>query len=224
MISKHNASRTKKFDVYKSLKNSIQFLEIKPGSLINEAELVAKMGVSRTPIREALIRLSDEMLVDIFPQRGTYVSKIDIKLVKEMAYMRHVIETDILMNLCKEKADIGKLVDMNLHSMEYSVKTKDIIGYVKLDDEFHRLLFSYDNHEIIWDIIASTRMHYVRILMLDMSLPNSLEESYQDHRLIVDYIRKGDKKSLQQILDTHHDHDIMKREEDIKKIHSEYFV
>lgn len=224
MAVRQASGRTKKTDVYRALKDFIQFLEFKPGNAINEAELASQLGVSRTPIREALIRLSDEMLVDIFPQRGTYVSKIDLNLVKEMAYMRHVLETDICVNLCEKKADVRKLVDRNLYSMQYAVKSQDIVGYIKLDHEFHRLLFSYDNHEIIWDIISNTRMHYIRFLMLDMGLPNSLEESYQEHVSIVEHINTGDKEKLIQILDTHHDHNQMKREAQIKQNYSEYFV
>lgn len=216
--------RTKKIDVYNTLKNAIQFLELKPGSAINEAELVTEMGVSRTPIREALIRLSDEFLIDIFPQRGTYVSKIDLSLAKEMAYMRHIIESDICLGLCKKKADIQSLVAENLHSMDYAVKNKEIMGYIKLDDEFHRLLFSYDNHEAIWNIIANSRMHYIRFLMLDMMFPHSLEESYKDHQKIIDYIKNGEAEKLLQVLDTHHDHNNMKRESQIIEKYSEFFV
>ena len=224
MVRRQTSNTTKKIDVYRRLKDSIQFLDLKPGSPINEAELVLKMGVSRTPIREALIRLSDELLVEIYPQRGTYVSKIDLALVKEMAYMRHVLEQDICLDLCKRKVDISKLVDMNLHSMDYAVKNQDIVGYVKLDDEFHRLLFSYDKHEVIWDVISNMRSHYVRVLMLDMGLPNSLEESYRDHQMIVECIRNGNEEGLLNILNTHHDHSNMKREEQIKRKYSEYFI
>ena len=223
MVRRQISNTTKKIDVYRQLKDSIQFLELKPGSPINEADLVLKMGISRTPIREALIRLSDELLVEIYPQRGTYVSKIDLALVKEMAYMRHVLEKDICLDLCKRKVDVSKLVDLNLHSMDFAVKKQDIVGYVKLDDEFHRLLFSYDKHEAIWDVIAGMRSHYIRVLMLDMGLPNSLEESYRDHQMIVECIKDGNAEGLLDILNTHHDHSNMKREEQIKKTYSEYF-
>ena len=73
----------KKINVYATLKNAIQFLDLKPGSVISESQLIEELGVSRTPIREALIRLSDELLIHTYPQRGTYVSKIDLSLAKE---------------------------------------------------------------------------------------------------------------------------------------------
>ena len=84
-----------KADIYGVLKEKIQFLEMKPGERIVEADLSAEYGVSRTPVREALKRLEEEGFVSIYPQRGTYVSLIDMKLVKEMAYMRHILENEI---------------------------------------------------------------------------------------------------------------------------------
>ena len=165
-----------KLNVYSTLKNAIQFLEMKPGSQISDIDLSVKLGVSRTPIREALVRLADELLVEIYPQRGTYVSKIDISLSKEMAYMRHVIETDILMQLCENKEDLQEYVEDKLYMMSLALKRQDSIEYIRQDAAFHRAIFEYANHEMIWDIIANTRVHYVRMLVLDMSLPSSLRK------------------------------------------------
>lgn len=215
---------TKKVDVYKTLKDAISFLELKPGSAINEAEFVAELGVSRTPIREALIRLADEMLVDIYPQRGTYVSKIDLSLAKEMAYMRHIIETDVCMHLCDKKADLHEAVAHSMFLMELALKKDDVVSYIQNDDDYHRAIFNYAKHDTVWNIISNTRMHYLRFLMLDLHFPNSLDESFQDHQKIVEYIGSGSKAELLQVLETHHDYTNMKREEQIRKTYSEYFV
>ncbi len=217
-------NNTNKVNVYHVLKNAIKFLELKPGERINEAELSTKIGVSRTPIREALIRLSDELLVEIYPQRGTYVSKIDLSLAKEMAYMRHVLESEILLNMCKEKAKIRDLVDEKLYKMNLALKRNHPIEYITSDDDFHRALFSYGNHEMIWNIISNTRAHYIRVLVLDMMLPNNLEKSYEDHLKIVECIESGDEESLIQIMNVHHDHNETEVERQIKEMYPEYFV
>jgi DNA-binding GntR family transcriptional regulator len=221
-LERNNATR--RLSIYQTLKNAITFLELKPGSAINEAELVEKFGVSRTPIREALIRLSDDLLVDIYPQRGTYVSKIDLSLTKQLTYMRHVIETDICLNLCSKKADVHIAVAHSMLSMELAVQKKDVVEYILHDDDFHRAIFAYANYEMLWNIISNTRMHYVRFLILDMKLPNSLEESYQEHEKIVEYIAGGNKKELLKLLGSHHDYSTMKREEQIRQAFSDYFV
>lgn len=223
-IYENNQGNKKRINVYRTLKNAIQFLELKPGTPISEVALIEDLGVSRTPIREAIIRLADEKLVDVYPQRGTYVSKIDIALAKEMAYMRHVVETEIFCDLCREKTNIGDTVAESMFFMQQALKNNDIIEYIIQDSSFHRAIFAFAGHEMIWDVIANTRTHYVRLLMLDMSLPQALEESYEDHKKIVEFIVNGKKKELKQILDPHHDYVHMKHEEEIKKTYCEYLT
>ena len=210
-------------NVYNTIKDAIQFLEIKPGSQISDVELSTMLGVSRTPIREALVRLSDEMLVDIYPQRGTYVSKIDIALSKEMAYMRHVIETEIMSDLCERKVDLQDHVEDKLYLMNLALKRKDTLEYIRQDSAFHRSIFEYANHELIWDIISNTRVHYVRMLVLDMGLPKSLKKSYESHKAIVKCIKSGEKEQLLQILDEHHDYKVTDEDRELLRKYPEYF-
>ncbi len=213
-----------KVNIYAILKDAIQFLELKPGTRINEAEIATELGVSRTPVREALIRLADELLVEIYPQRGTYVRKIDFSLAKEMAYMRHILETEICMNMCKEKAQIRDLVEQPLYFMNLALKNNDPVEYILHDDEFHRALFSHGKHEMIWNIISTTRAHYIRVLVLDMMFPNSLDNSLKGHMDILKFIENGDEESLMEVLNVHHDHKKTKREEEIQEAYSEYFL
>lgn len=212
-----------KLNVYHTLKNAIQFLEMKPGTQIVEADLGAELGVSRTPIREALMRLADERLIEIYPQRGTYVTKIDLSLSKEMAYMRHVVETDVFMKLCEEKADLQDAVEDKLYLMSLALKREDPIEYIRQDAEFHRAIFAYAGHDMIWDVIANTRAHYVRTLVLDMSLPSSLMKSYESHQMIVKCIKKGDKEKLLEVLDEHHDYRMTNIDEELMAKYPDYF-
>jgi len=212
---------TNKVNVYTILKNSIQFLVLKPGTKIVEAELAAELGVSRTPIREALLHLSDELLVEIYPQRGTYVSKINLHLAREMAYMRHILETEICLEMCRKKAKVRDIVEDKLYFMNLAVKKQDVIEYIMCDDEFHGALFSYDKHDMIWKIISNTRSHYNRILVLDMMFPNSLEDSYNDHLKIVECIESGDEDGLIKLLNLHHE---FTEVEHIKEKYKEYFA
>jgi DNA-binding GntR family transcriptional regulator len=212
---------TSKVNVYTILKNAIQFLVLKPGTKIVEADLAAELGVSRTPIREALLLLSDELLVEIFPQRGTYVSKIDLSLAKEMAYMRHIIENEILLNMCREQAKVKDLVEDKLYFMNLAVKKQDVTEFILKDDEFHGALFSYGKHDMIWKIISNTRSHYNRILVLDMMLPNSLNDSYRNHLKIVECIESGDENGLVEILNLHHEY---RGFDNINEKYREYFV
>jgi len=198
-----------KIDVYQTLKDAIQYLTLMPGSTINEQALAAELGVSRTPVREALIRLSAETLVDIYPQKGTYVSKIDFDFAREVAYMRHILDTEICVKLCEEKANLYEETEEILYFMQVAIKKNNPIEYLKKDKEFHKAMFAYNHHELIWDVISSSRAHYNRVVVLDLQLEGRLEFSYRQHCDILKYIAEGDKPNLLAILDAHHDHNGM---------------
>ena len=82
MTPVRNGTTRNSKNIYSELKDMIQFLDLKPGQAISESQLCASLGVSRTPVREALIRLADEKLVCFFPQSGTYVTRIDLDYIK----------------------------------------------------------------------------------------------------------------------------------------------
>lgn len=85
----------------RNLKDNIIHLELKPGSMVSENELAAQMGLSRTPVREALMELSKVRLVDVYPQRGSAVALIDYDLVEEARFMRSVMECAVVELVCR---------------------------------------------------------------------------------------------------------------------------
>lgn len=192
-------------DIYQTLKDAIQFLFLMPGSTIMEPELAKLLGTSRTPVREALIRLSSESLVDIFPQCGTYVSRIDFSLAREVAYMRHILEQQNCIELCRNKTPLKTAVEQYLVLMKLCVRNNDAYEYLRNDNEFHRALFAVNGHERIWQFISNSRAHYNRIVLLDLMLPGHLEKSYEEHCKIVDCIENGNEEELLKILWEHHD-------------------
>lgn len=211
-------------DVYTIIKDRIQFLEVRPGTSIKENELSKELNCSRTPIREALIRLSDERLVNIFPQRGTYVSLIDFELANEIAYMRHLLDLDICLNLCRQKIDLSDDVAEIMLLMDLSIKRESIVDYIRLDNQFHELIFKKAKHEMIWRIIDNSRAHYNRILVLDFKRQGSMNKSFNDHTDIIEYIKNGAEESLVTILKKHHDIvNTEEREIEIRNSFPEYF-
>ncbi len=211
-----------KVNVYRSLKNAIQFLRLKPGMAITEAALKEVLNVGRTPIREALIRLGDEQLVDIFPQRGTYISKINLQIAREMAYMRHIIETEIFIDLAASRKDLKEVVQESLFFMKQAITKNDTVSYVKADAMFHKAIFINSGHGPIWNVIANTRAHYVRFLMLDMNYPDTLASSYDQHLDIVNFIAEGNPEKLNRLLEVHHDHKYLEQSDDIIAKFPEY--
>ncbi|MCC8179839.1 MAG: GntR family transcriptional regulator [Planctomycetes bacterium] len=209
---------------YTELKNAIQYLEMMPGSVISESDLMERMGLGRTPIREALIRLSEEYLVNIYPQSGTYVAQISFPLASEVAYMRHLLDKDVCMKLCREKAQIRDILDEHLYFMQAAIKKNDVAEYIRQDNRLHGVIFNYADHEMIWNIISNSRAHYNRVLMLDLRRPGKMENSFQEHEKIIEYIESGNTRELSSILDIHHDQKMDEDfETDIRTQYPEYF-
>ncbi|MGI6005958.1 MAG: GntR family transcriptional regulator [Ruminococcus sp.] len=218
------AKRKSSIEVYRILKDEIQYLKLEPGYHIHEPELIEKFGVSRTPIREALLRLETDGLVTIYPQNGTYVAKINFKLATEVAYMRHLLDTDICLQLCREKTPVRDAVDEAVYFMSSAVRKNDIVEFVRQDDHFHESLFQVAGHEQIWKIIENSHAHNNRVRMLDMQRPGTMEPSLEEHRKIVECIEQGKEEELQVIMDRHHDHkETAERETLFRQLYPDFF-
>ena len=218
------ANRRTKVDVYSVIKEKILFLDMKPGDKIVEAELAEEMGVSRTPIREALKRLEEERFIDIYPQRGTYVALIDFNYVKEITYMRHILECAILDGLCEKKEKVMSKLEERLVMMRFALRSNDFKSYIKHDTKFHKELFAISGHEAIWNHISSVLGHYTRMLVMDMMIENNLDRSYEGHLAIIEAIESGDREKLRDVLEEHHDHKVTDTDRQIMETHSEYFL
>ena len=90
---------------YRVLKDNIMSLELKPGELLSESDLSDKLSISRTPIREVIMRLKGEHLIEVKPQAGTYISLIDKELINEAIFMRKLLEKEVLRVACSELSD-----------------------------------------------------------------------------------------------------------------------
>ncbi|MBC2581409.1 GntR family transcriptional regulator [Clostridium sp. DJ247] len=128
---------------YRVLKSNIMSLELKPGQSISEAELSQQLNISRTPIREVLMRLKEEHLIDVKPQIGTYISLIDRDLIEEAFFMRYFLEKEALKLACNSFPE-DKLMELekNLMSQKYIVgKQNHEIEFHSLDIQFHGIIF-----------------------------------------------------------------------------------
>lgn len=199
------SSVTKKQRIFEIIKNKILFLELKPGQSINEVELSEELGVSRTPIREALLLLESEHLVNIYPQCGTFVSLINLDFIKEIIYMRHILETHILSEMARQKKKVDKYTERHLCLEELAIKNKNTKEYVKNDHSFHKILFGIAGHKEIWNAMENQYVQTIRFHMLDLSFIKEQEKNHEEHILIAQYIGGGELNKLNKVLEHHHD-------------------
>ncbi len=192
--------------VYNILKDSIINARLIPGAQVSEQELADKLEVSRTPVREALIHLHQEELVEIIPQKGTYISKINEQSVEESRYMREILEVEIT-KLAVETFPESYLflLEENLHSQELYLKQKNYEKLFQYDNDFHRIIYEGTNKMRIWESIQniSGQLNRVRIMGLTLDSEEIWNLVYTEHKQIFNKIKNHEKEGLSEILIRH---------------------
>ena len=197
--------------IYEVLKEEIMFLEIVPGSVISEIEMACRFGVSRTPIRDVFKRLENEGVVQIMPQKGTVVSRIDLKNLTDMMYMREKLELSIIEDLI-DKGHNEQLVKLRLLllTQEKAFEEEGITyeklakQFIKGDNDFHRLIFKSVGKERIWDLMLQTTPHYQRFRAIN-NLQNIdvVRALLEEHRNILLLLENRDKEGVKKLYAKH---------------------
>ena len=186
------------------LKHNIVFLQLKPGQIISENEIRVIFNVSRTPVREAFIRLSKENLLEIKPQQGTYISHLNKKSIQNFLFMRHAIELQI----CKEVAMLSisesylAKLEENLQQQEL-LENHDPVKFITLDKQFHLLIYKSIGKEEIWTIVDSVQYAYDRLRMLFFQEECSYLITIQQHYSIFEALKNKDIKKIEELVDDH---------------------
>jgi GntR family transcriptional regulator, rspAB operon transcriptional repressor len=179
--------------VYDILKNNILNLQLKPGTIISTQEIATKLQVSRTPVREAFIRLQKDSLVNIYPQKETIVSRINLNRVREERFIRESLECSVLDAVIKNRTITNiTMLRENIEQQQSNVKKeKDYIRHIRLDNEFHELLFAIGNQPLSWNTIQNVSAHYARIRLITVWTDEILKTTILQHQKIVTAIEEG---------------------------------
>lgn len=190
--------------VYTVLRRAIISLELLPGQALSENELAARYSVSRTPVREALIRLADDGLVEVVPQLGTFVSRISVRDVVEVQFIRETLERASLPHAIKRvtAADEKRLRRL-LDEQEEAELEGDLQHWFTTDENIHRSLLEIGGHPKIWPIVSAAKAHLDRVRMLTLPDPTLLHDLLCQHRDIVESVVAKDRRQADQILRRH---------------------
>jgi GntR family transcriptional regulator, rspAB operon transcriptional repressor len=189
---------------YRIIKDSIMSLELKPGQSISEVELAEALSLSRTPIREVLTKLREEHLVEVIPQVGTYISKINPQLIKEASFMRYTLEKEVLKLACESfpKTSIYDLKkNMVLQEELIGQKGKELDFHI-LDTEFHQIIFKGNQRENIWEAITRISTHYNRMRLLS-EMRYSYDEVIAQHARIIEILENKECDRVEEIVRKH---------------------
>ena len=188
--------------LYRILRERIIRNDLQPGTRISESELAAAFSVSRQPVREAFIKLAEEGLVEVRPQRGTYVRKISHGAVMSARFMREAIEADIV-KLLAAKPDLSLIADLRSQLAEQrKVVGLEPLAFLDLDERFHRTLAEASGQADSWDVLVGLKSQMDRVRHLTaQQFP--IEKLIDQHAAITEAIAIGDVASAEAALRGH---------------------
>lgn len=190
--------------VYARLKQQIVNFELPPGTALSEKETSVLFQVSRTPVRESFVRLAQEGLVLVLPQRGTRVSLIDPDLVEEARFMREQLERAVIRLACRSFPEEQlEALDRNLAEQQKSLKLHDKRAMFELDEEFHRILFDGCRKHGTWEVIQQMNAHLNRTRVLWLETDPHWDHLYEQHRDMAEAIRRHDEEGADRLMHEH---------------------
>ena len=180
---------------YRLLRESIMNFNLRPGETLDETVISEQFGTSRTPVREALILLKNEKLVDILPQKGSKVSYIDLNLVRQGYFTRRVIESALF----KETAGSLSMEQLSRLKSNLQLQEREITHgaamndyFFELDNEMHRMLYEFSHKMDVWNCVHNIGSHYDRVRYLDTKTNNiNQEQIIEEHNRIYYYMMMG---------------------------------
>ena len=172
--------------VYASLKEAILDLSLRPGVILRKGDVCEVLGVSRSPVSEAVARLATEALVDIVPQAGTFVARLSLDEVREGAFLREALELAAVEEVARILTD-EQLVELrrNLRLQEGLVQDGDIRGFYAADARFHELILGFMGHRRLPGLSRTAWVHVDRARRLLLPEPGRVEETLAEHRAIL---------------------------------------
>ena len=179
------AAQVKKILLLRILTNTLR-----PGERLSENELSASLGVSRQPVRDALIRLAEAGLVRALPQRGTEVTRIAIHSVYSGRFLREAVEVAVIREAAvRAEPHIIEAMDRIIEAQEVAVAKKDNLSFLALDDNLHRTFAASIGHAEVWRTLQNTKLHMDRVRYL--SLPDATPEELliEQHHAIVQALK-----------------------------------
>lgn len=177
--------------VYQLLKQGIVEAVYRPGERASEVEIARQLQVSRQPVREAFIRLQSEGLLDIRPQRGTFVKKISIEAVLNARFLREAIEADII-SLVASDRNVQVIARLRKQiKAQQKVSESNPLKFMKLDDLFHRSLAEAAEKNHAWQVIEELKTQFDRVRFLSFNHFH-VTRLIAQHRKIVDAIESGE--------------------------------
>ena len=216
---KNNDDNLKKFKVLKKEKNesigdyavrvieyNIINMSLPPGTFISEKIISDMLDISRTPVREAFSRLEKANFIEIYPQKASRVSLIDIDIIDETSFMRRTLEKEIIKTVC-DKCSNEDLILLNENISQYkkNIKNDDLYKLLNIDNNFHEILFSIANKNLTYNIIKDSIKHLNRARIFNI-IEMDRNRTLKEHQDIFQAVNEKNSKKAVSLIETHLTH------------------
>ena len=211
--------------VHDRLRSEILHAHLRPGTLLSENLLAQRMGVSRTPVREAIQRLAREGLVRVLPQRGSQVALLSMQRVREALFVREAVECNVIRRLLSTPLDGAALDSLEscIQRQAAAMVAQDLEAMMRCDEDFHHRLLSLCRMEGIWPMVAQARDMHQRVRAIAVPELQSGGQAVADHRAILHALRQHDVKLATHEMARHlHQNEILTAQ--IAALHPDYFL
>ena len=212
---------------YHTVRSRIITMELKPGDELNDRELAEELGISRTPMREALILLNNAHMVAIKPQSGTHVAPIDLHLMELEQFSRYTLEKEILTRMCgrltpEQEAGYRQLIEA-YRVLEASPEEPDReMRLLELDNAFHRRAFELCGMEHHFDHMLASLQHVERIRKFSLQTEEN-KSVCSSHTAILEALLHGSTDDVSEALESH----LSRYKQSVaqaRSVHPEYFI
>ncbi|EDZ99878.1 transcriptional regulator, GntR family [Burkholderia sp. H160] len=204
VVKRLDRSRHAAPQVFERLREMILSLELTPGTVLSRTELANQYGLSQTPVRDALMKLGEEGLVDIYPQHATVVSQINVTSALQAHFLRRSIELEVVRTLAEQR-DAALIAQLRA-TIARQTELLDLKNYEQfslLDQAFHRQMYEAAGVPQLWDLVRRLSGHIDRLRRLNLPVEGKTMAVVRDHTEIVDAIDKGDVEAAQAALRKH---------------------
>jgi DNA-binding GntR family transcriptional regulator len=176
---------------YVAIRRLIVTLELGPGSVINERELVEQLGIGRTPVREALRRLAQEGLVEVYPRRGMFVTDVDVRNLALISEVRAALEPEAA-RLAAERATDAERAELEELLDALDAGASDDQALMALDERIHRAVYRCARNDLLTTTLEQYYVLALRIWTLALDRQHELKDAVQEHRALLEAIHDGD--------------------------------
>ncbi|KOY16439.1 GntR family transcriptional regulator [Paenibacillus xylanivorans] len=189
---------------YNLIKERILHLKLEPGTKISEKEIADELQVSRTPVREAFMKLAEEELLDIIPQSGTIVSHINLEHVEEGRFMREKMEKEIVTLACTSFPEEFRFrLEINIAMQEVCIGKNNFYRLFELDEEFHQILFQGTGKLRTWKMLQQLNIPFNRLRLLRLSEDSDAEVIISQHKEIYRLITERETDRAVEVMEAH---------------------